>query len=85
MRFQITAVIASLALLVSAAPSQTDYCPDQTQMCCQNFQETGNVGYYCATPNQQFPCQETLTSMCCETYDLTPRGYTGSNCKIITI
>lgn len=55
-----------------------------TQMCCMNLNEF-SVGYYCATPNQSFPCQGTspvLRPLCCKSYDLTPRGYTGSDCVV---
>jgi hypothetical protein len=78
MRFQLSLVIASLSLLASSVNAQFGYCPTgQTQMCCQNLQASGNVGYYCSGPNQPFPCTSVsppLKSMCCDTYALVPRG-----------
>ncbi|TEB19208.1 hypothetical protein FA13DRAFT_1802529 [Coprinellus micaceus] len=86
MRFQLSA-LASIALLFSSAFAQTDSCPEgETQMCCENLLPDFNVGYYCATPDQSFPCQSSspvLVAMCCKSYDLTPRGYTGSNCTLV--
>ncbi|TEB19209.1 hypothetical protein FA13DRAFT_487394 [Coprinellus micaceus] len=89
MQFQLTSIIASLILLLSSAVAQTDYCPEgETQMCCQNLLPDFNVGYYCASPNQPFPCQggePPLLSMCCKSYALTPRGYTGDNCTLVSV
>src|SRR5690606_5354474 len=76
MRFQLSA-IASLALLLASASASAEHCNSgETQMCCEKLDER-NVGYYCATPDQQFPCyigSPQLQAMCCTGYDLTPRG-----------
>jgi hypothetical protein len=57
----------------SPAPA---WCPvGDTQICCYNIDTNFNVGYYCTTPDQAFPCQgENLLPLCCGSYDLTPRG-----------
>lgn len=77
MRFQLSTLVSTL-LLFTSVHAQTEYCPEgETQMCCQNLLPDFNVGYYCATPDQAFPCQggsPALQAMCCKSYDLTPRG-----------
>ncbi|KAH6913250.1 hypothetical protein BKA70DRAFT_1262293 [Coprinopsis sp. MPI-PUGE-AT-0042] len=91
MRFQITSVIAFLALGGLSVHAQTcGHCSDgKTQMCCYNLSSEGGVGYYCGTPNAPFPCQDggvpPLKSICCDSYALTPRGYTGSGCALVTV
>lgn len=87
MKFQLPSVIASLTLLLSSTVAQTGYCPGgETQMCCQNLLPDFNVGYYCASPNQPFPCQggePALLAMCCESYALTPRGVSYTEASLI--
>lgn len=88
MQFQLSAVFATLSIFFAATSATPTYCEaGKTQMCCQNLQEAGNVGYYCASPNAEFPCQSApaLTAMCCDSYDLTPRGVGYTTPCFITI
>ncbi|KAH6913198.1 hypothetical protein BKA70DRAFT_1262180 [Coprinopsis sp. MPI-PUGE-AT-0042] len=96
---QFSTVVAALSLFVASAiaspaaataassPVQAPtYCPvGDTQICCYNLNTDTNVGYYCTTPDQPFPCQgDNLLPLCCGSYDLTPRGYTGSSCNQVS-
>lgn len=75
MQFQVL-FAATLLFTPALGYAVPTHCPaGETQMCCQNLLPENNVGYYCAGPNQPFPCQSgSLKAMCCKSYDLTPRG-----------
>ncbi|PGH26691.1 hypothetical protein AJ80_01637 [Polytolypa hystricis UAMH7299] len=83
MRFSTTALFAILGLTATAtATAVGPICGDKSMLCCNYLQ--GDIPWSCYVNTEQInACTGSTTGYCCESYSLTPRGYTGENCTPI--